>query len=459
MDIKPWHYAPARDIARAIRKREISSVEITSSLLQRIEALNPFLGALVTILSGSAVRRATKADDDLARGRCWGPLHGVPCTIKDTFETAGVRTTAGCRELCDYVPRRNAAVVDGLLSAGAIILGKTNTSALGREWQTYNELFGVTKNPWDLTRTPGGSSGGCAAAVSAGLSYVSIGSDLAGSIRIPAAFCGVYGHKTSRGLVSSAGQIPPFPGQCQSRDIPSVRGLFTRDPRDLRLVLRALNRPERNLNMLPGARRAHISDYRVGYIIDDSLCPVSGRSRSVLDDVIRALRSSGARLRYGWPSPKIVEQQRAVYQKLFSDGSMADNWRRLKNLLSGSRERRARARDIWQAYFETVDVFLMPASSVSAFPHDFSEPWYRRTIQTPEGPQMYLSLSFWTSFATLAGLPVTVAPVGLSNEGLPVGIQIMGSHFDDLTPIYFSERLAELIGGFQRPGITETNPF
>ena len=340
-------------------------------------------------------------------------------------------------------------MVDRLLSAGAVILGKTNTATLGREWQTYNDLFPVTRNPWDLERTSGGSSGGCAAAVAAGLSYAGIGSDLAGSIRIPAAFCGIYGHKTSRRLVPSTGQIPPLPGQSRSGETPSDRGLFSRDARDLRLVLESLIGSEKQL---PPARRTRISDYRVGYILDDPHFPVTGHVRKILEGLIETLRRAGVRLQRGWPCRGIVQQQSAVFRQLLHNPALAENWQRLKNLLSGDREHRTRARRIWQAYFETTDVFLLPAASVHAFPHDFTEPWYQRTINTPEGPQAYLNLSFWTSFATVAGLPATVAPAGLTRDGLPVGIQIIGPYYEDLTAIDFSARLAKLIGGFRPPG-------
>jgi amidase len=241
---QPLEFASAALVARAILAREISSTELIARLLRRIEDSNSHIHAIVTLLQDAALQRAREADEALARGQYWGPLHGVPCTLKDTFEMAGVRTTAGTEKLRDYVPTANSTVVDRLLAAGAIIVGKTNTPALGRDWQTYNSIFGTTNNPYDLQRTAGGSSGGCAAAVAAGFCCFSVGSDMGGSIRIPAAFCGVYGHKPSFGLIPSKGHIPSLPGKLPSPSSLGVRGPIARNPVDLALALQVLGGPD-----------------------------------------------------------------------------------------------------------------------------------------------------------------------------------------------------------------------
>ena len=470
-----WDFAGAWQVAEAIRKHLVSSVEITSNVLYRQQKLNPKINAIVTELGRLALDRAQKADAALARHENWGCLHGVPCTVRDTFETAGIRTTAGLRGLRDYIPRQNASVVTRLLAAGAVIVGKTNTSALGRDWQTYNDLFGVTNNPWDLTRTPGGSSGGCAAAVAAGLSYLSIGSDLGGSIRIPAAFCGVFGHKPSLDLVPSDGHIPPYPGRPRPRSSLGVRGPIARDPADLMLALEVLGRLEYKRRApsacaLPPARRSRISDYKIGFVLDDPLCRVAPEIVTTLYSVISELRRSGAKLQHGWPSPLIPQQQhkpyrclldglgvlrRETFHKTADRGSeiaraaTAPNWVTFKsNLFSGLRKRLA-ARQLWQDFFQTYDAFLLPTVFVPAFCHDHSEPWDQRWLQSPQGPQPYLGLAFWTSFATLAGLPATVAPVGFTKERLPIGIQIIGPYFQDATPIDLASRISHMLGGFQ----------
>ena len=189
----------------AIRSRSISSVELTTLMLDRIEKLGPTINAVVTVTKDAALERAKAADEALARKEQWGPFHGVPCTVKDTLETAGVRTTAGARFLAHYVPKRDAAVVERLKKSGAVLLGKTNTPLMAGDGQTFNDVFGTTNNPYDLKRSPGGSSGGSAAALAAGMTFLCIGSDLAGSIRAPAHFCGIYGHKPSLGVVPNRG--------------------------------------------------------------------------------------------------------------------------------------------------------------------------------------------------------------------------------------------------------------
>src|SRR5882724_3068833 len=205
-------FASALAAARAIRRGDVSSVELTTHLLGRIQQFNPKINAIVTLTAEAALERARAADEARARGEWWGPFHGVPCTVKDTFEVAGVTTTAGLPTLKSHVPARDAVVVARLRRAGAVVLGKTNVPPAAADWQSYNEVFGVSNNPWDLARTPGGSTGGGAAALAAGLTYLEPGSDLGGSIRVPAHFCGVYGHKPTLGVVPLRGHIPPPPG-------------------------------------------------------------------------------------------------------------------------------------------------------------------------------------------------------------------------------------------------------
>ena len=212
-------FRTATELAAALRAKEISSTELLDCYLGRIEELNPGLGAVVTLDADRARREAAEADRRLARGAAAGPLHGLPVTVKDCLETAGLRTTCGAPELAGYVPERDAEAVGRLRSAGAIIMGKTNLPAWASDCQSYNELFGTTNNPWDAGRTPGGSSGGAAAAVAAGLSALELGSDLGGSLRIPAAWCGVYTLKPSFGIIPVDGHIPPPPGMPAEVDI------------------------------------------------------------------------------------------------------------------------------------------------------------------------------------------------------------------------------------------------
>jgi amidase len=522
-------FASAGEAARAIRARAVSSVELTRHLLARIERYNPGINAIATLLAERALAQAQAADAALARGEWWGPFHGVPVTIKDTFEMAGVRSTAGVAALKDHVPPRDAAVVERLARAGAVIVGKGNVPPLAMDWQTTNELFGTTNNPWDLARTPGGSTGGDAAAIAAGLSYLAVGTDIGGSIRIPSHFCGVYGHKPSLNVVPNRGQIPPLPGVSEPPAELNVSGPLARSAADLRLALEVLGGPEGDAAKayrwsLPPARGSRLADYRIGFVLDSPLCPLSSEAGAVLSRAVDALAKAGARLHQGWPAGVDPQQQYDTYRFLLfsyvapflgpyqqdspdaastaatsaapppsrstaaaSAGARATNAG--PSAESGptgatgptgaagptstagehdhqaiiarataatypqrraASEQRMRARAGWQEYFQTHDLFLLPASFVPAFPHD-TRPTNQRTLATSSGPRDYMDLLFWISFATFTGLPATVAPAGRTRGGLPVGLQILGPYLEDATPIDFAGRLADVTGGFEAP--------
>jgi amidase len=483
-------FASALAAARAIRRGDISSVELTTHLLGRIQQFNPKLNAIVTLTAEAALERARAADDARARGEWWGPFHGVPCTIKDTFQTAGVRTTAGSPLFADHVPESDARVVARLRAAGAVILGKTNTPLLASDVQSYNDIFGTTDNPWDPSRTPGGSSGGEAAALAAGLSYLGVGSDIGGSIRTPAHFCGVYGHKPTLNVVPLRGHIPPPPGSPPGypQDL-AVAGPMARSAGDLRVALEVMGGPDDEAGAyrwtLPPSRGSRLSDYRIGFVLDDPFCPVSSDVGEVLGKAVEALRQAGANLEEGWPKGVLPTEQLATYAYLLaatfaylSPDEQVEQLRHLAASQPGSiRTRRAQAwtaphksfqfatlrrmaaRAMWQEYFRTHDAFLMPTAFAAAFPHDHSEAspglavvrHDSRVIATAEGPRPYAHMFSWISFATLTGLPATTAPVGLTRDGLPVGIQIIGPYLEDATPIDLASRLADVTGGFRAP--------
>lgn len=481
------HFASAQKAAHAIRTRLVSSVELTGHMLQRIGHFNARLNAVVTLLPDSAMDRAHQADEALARGECWGPFHGVPCTVKDTYETAGVRTTAGAPFLADYLPGEDAAIVARLKSAGAVILGKTNVPTMAADWQSYNEIFGTTNNPWDVTRTPGGSSGGEAAAVAAGLSFLGLGSDIGGSIRVPAHFCGVYGHKPSLDVIPLRGHIPPPPGVAPHPlamgvgELP-VAGPLARSAGDLKIALQAFGGPDSYDAVawrwtLPQPRSSRLADYRLGYVLDDPLCPVSAPVRDRLSNAVEALRRAGAQLEEGWPADINPAQQLETYQyMIFSAMAMfmrPEDVAQIRHTAATTGDPYARAMELavtaphavfaeanakrcaslaaWQRYFRTHDAFLTPVQFTPAFPHDQSLPMEARIVNAPEGNRRYMELLFWMTSATLNGLPATVAPVGLTPEGLPVGIQILGPFLEDATPIDIAGRLADVVGGFQPP--------
>lgn len=476
-------FASALDASHAIRSGQISSFELTTRMLARIGQNNGKLNAIVTLTADTALARARAADEARVRGQWWGAFHGVPVTIKDTYEVDGVRTTAGMPSLKDNVAPRDAVVVARLKRAGAVTLGKTNVPVAAADWQSYNPIFGQSNNPWDLARTPGGSTGGGAAALAAGLSYLEPGSDLGGSIRVPAHFCGVFGHKPTLDLVPMRGHIPPPPG------IPAgppstlpVSGPLARSASDLCAAMEVLGGPDdaeaRAYGWaLPAARRARLRDYRIGYVLDHPRCAVSPEVGAPLGAAVEALRKAGATLEEGWPPGVKVEEQydtyvfflMALYTPPARDEQL-DELRRLAAAQDGSYRakwaaaltatvrdyramdgRRRAARAIWQSYFRTHDVFLMPTAFVPAFPHDHGPNQLERVLATPAGPRPYLDMLFWISFASLAGLPATTAPVGLTRGGLPVGIQIVGPYLEDATPIDVAGRLSEVAGGFRPP--------
>jgi amidase len=480
-----FDFASAVTLARAIRARDVSSVEVTNRMLDRIQRFNPKLNAIITLAADMALARARASDEALARGELWGHFHGVPCTIKDTLETAGVRTTAGAPFLAKHVPTRDATVVERLRGAGAVMLGKTNVPFMAADWQSFNDVFGMTSNPWDLSRTPGGSSGGEAAALAAGLTYLSVGSDLAGSIRVPAHFCGIYGHKPTLGIVPRAGHIPPPPGGPPPPPSPlGGMGPLARSAGDLRAVLEVIAGPPDDETIayrwsLPPARGSRLADYRIGFVLDDRACPVAPDVGDVLATAIEALRKAGAHIEEGWPkgvapaeqfdtfsflvaalfrAPSIRADQMEELRKLAArqDGSLAAKdavavtTASLQQFQTAMLKRMA-ARAAWNDYFRVHDVFLMPTAFVTAFPHDRSMPQDLRRIATANGPREYAELRFWISFASLTGLPATTAPVGLTRGGLPVGIQIIGPYLEDATPIDVAARLADLVGGFRAP--------
>jgi len=482
MEPSDFVFNSALEVARAIQRGEISSLELTTHILERIERYNPVLNAVIKLLRNDSLNQARAADEALAKGEIWGALHGVPCTIKDTIEIANVITTAGSPDLAKHVPKKDAEVVERLRGAGPVFLGHTNVPLFAGDWQSYNVIYGTTNNPWDHDRTPGGSTGGGAAALAAGLSYLSIGSDIGGSIRIPAHFCGVYGHKPSINVVPMHGHIPPPPTvKLPPYDLPVV-GPLARSAADLKLALNIIGGPDSSDAIayswnLPPARGTRLKDYRIGYVLDDPLCPVTSDVKEVLSQAIDAFRKAGVVLEEGWPRgvKPLVQfdtylfllystyahdlqdnriddvRKQAAKKDEFYKSRLAQAWIAPHKHFQYANMARIRERTIWQNYFRTHDAFLLPTAFTSAFPHDHSEPFQDRILITGEGPRPYNDLLFWISFATMTGLPATTAPIGLTNDGLPVGIQIIGPYLEDATPIDIAGKLTDIIGGFQPP--------
>ena len=475
-------FLSAAEAANEIRKKNISSFELTKLIFDRIKKYDPEINAIILLLEEQALERAREADTALAKGENWGVFHGVPITIKDSFQIKGVVTTAGAPFLKDYVPDSDATAVARLKRSGAVILGHTNVPFMLSDHQSYNEIYGRTNNPWNLERTPGGSTGGGAAAVTAGLSYLSLGSDIGGSIRVPAHFCGIFGHKPTVDLISQRGHIPPVPGAppLPSTELP-VAGPLARSAEDLRLALSVCGGPDTPENVayswtLPEPRKKDLKQYKIKYIINHPDYPVSSEISPLMEQAIQEFKNHGLDIEEGWPENVNPVEQYFNYLYLLmgalSKGMPEEEIERMKAIPSSQRtpyqsrqiqaisdshiqydkmeSNRLKARMIWQKFFRDYDAFLLPTAIVPAFPHT-TIPWEERMLETPEGSRTYNDMLFWISFATHTGLPATTFPVGVSKTGLPVGMQVIGPFLEDATPIDIAGKLNEIMGGIPHP--------
>ena len=468
----------------SLRAREFSSRELLAHFLARGEAFNPGLRALVTLDAERALRRADEADAARARGESWGPLHGLPISVKDCFETQGLLTTAGSERLKAHVPERDAVAVARLKAAGAIVFAKSNTPTLAMDWQTYNPLFGTSNNPWDVARTPGGSSGGSAAAAAAGLAALELGSDIGGSIRIPSGWCGVFGHKPSWGIVPARGHVPGWPGALREDDI-NVVGPIARSAGDLALALDALAGPlpdrARAWRLeLPPPRHAELRAFRVAAWLDDATCPIDASVRERLAAAVEALRRAGVAVDEKARPDFELAHAFAVYLRLMlpitaavmrdadvaaihaaADRLAPDTNDVMSRFLREiglrhrdwilAHEERERLRARWADFFERYDVLLCPIAPVPAVRHDQREPMLARTVEVDGRARPYTDLLVWPGVIGVAHLPSTAAPVGRTREGLPVGIQIVAPWLEDRSALAFAAHLERLIGGFEAP--------
>ena len=473
----------ATRLAAAIRDREVGSRELLEHYLQRVERFNPQINAIVTLDVERARQRADAADAALARGDVWGPLHGVPMTVKDSIETAGVRTTSGAEIYAEHVPSQDAPAVSRLRAAGAVIFGKTNLPTLAMDVQSYNPLFGTTNNPWDTTRAPGGSSGGAAAALAAGLTGLELGSDIGGSIRNPAHYCGVYGHKPTHGIVPLRGHIPGPPGMLSDTDI-GVLGPLARSAEDLGLSLDVLAGPDTDRAMawrlqLPPPRRTSLREYRIAAWLDDPTCPVDRTVHDRLAGAVAALRTAGATVdETARPGFALADAHRDFLRLLYpvtTSGLPHEQFEQLVALANGlpyddgalarlvhfstlrhrtwlqTNEARERYRAQWAELFKRYDVLLCPITPTAAIPHDQSADPAARVIVVNGQERPYWDQIIWAGIIGMALLPATMAPVGRTPAGLPIGIQIVGPYLEDRTPIDFARRLTGVIGGFEPP--------
>ncbi|WP_350277147.1 amidase family protein [Kribbella sp. HUAS MG21] len=426
----------ALEIAERIRTGQVTSREVTEDLLARI-ANDTEVNAVVEV-GDDALAAADRADAMVTEGAPIGPLHGVPMTVKDCFDVAGMHTTWGNPAFAGNIADRDATVVQRLRRAGAVIVGKSNVHTMLADFgQTANEIYGRTNNPADLSRTPGGSSGGGAAALAAGLTYLEYGSDLVGSIRLPAAYCGVYGLRPTNGLVPLRGfDVPGTPYLPSELPNLSTIGPLARSAADLRTALQATAGPDAPYSYrLPPPRHTRLQDYRVGVVTDHPAAPVTGDVGDALSATIDRIARTGAKIVDNWPvdvdpneQAEDFGRQVELFFALHVDSDSELSLAELRDL----ERRRMTARQKWQRYFEDVDVFLCPTSFTVAFPHG----------ATTIAGQPYEAQVFWIAHASLTGHPALSMPIGHTPAGLPVGAQVIGPWHEDDTAITFAELLA-----------------
>lgn len=455
-------HAPAHVLAAAIRSRRISSTEVLEAHLARIHSCNPVLNAIVTLDEEGARRSARLTDESLARGEPGGPLAGVPFTLKDCHATAGVRTTAGFLPLADHVPEQDGMVAARLKAAGAILVGKTNVPPLAMSLRTENPIFGRTSNPWDMRCSPGGSSGGAAAAVAACLTPFDIGSDLCGSIRIPAHYCGVFGLKPTVGRLPVTGHIPPMPGTPRIDRRIAVVGPIARCVEDIALLCSVLAGPDGSDMEVPPVPwrkvpRRETRSLRIAFLPSFPGVPTSHAVVATVERMAKRLEAEGTKLERREPGASF-EEILSVWRDYFPLLAAA------MNELSGMKaakdfrpptlaewvcalDRREALMQSVEALFEEFDAFLCPAVIAPAFPHDTPAGYL------PVDGEMVASryVDHYLLPFTLTGHPALVVPAGLTDEGMPVGVQLVGRRFADEELLATATTVIEVIGGFTPP--------
>ncbi|MDP6692203.1 MAG: amidase [Alphaproteobacteria bacterium] len=474
-------FESATALAQKIREKEISARELADYYIDRIERLDGAVNAVPVRDFERAREAADMADQAQAAGRSLGPLHGLPMTIKEAYNIAGLPTTWGHPVFRDNVDRADAEVVKRLKAAGALFLGKTNVPINLADFQSYNEVYGTTNNPWDTTRTPGGSSGGSAAALAAGFCGLESGSDIGGSIRNPAHFCGVYGHKPTWGIVPPQGHA--LPGMVAPPDI-AVVGPMARSAKDLALAMEImagaepLNAPGWKLD-LARPKKETLSEFRVAIWADDPAAPVSaemadrvqslgdqlGKHGATVSDTARPgfnLEASWQTYMYmlcgvmaaGLPDEAFKGLQKAAEESAPDDTGFTATWARasVQHHTDWLRWNNLREtlRMAWRQFFNDWDILICPQMATTAFPHDHSD-IANRQIMVDQEAQLYFQQLFWAGLVTVSYLPSTVFPTGPGADGLPIGLQAVGAEFNDYGCIQFAHLVEREFGGFVAP--------
>jgi amidase len=481
-----WDFRSIGELAAALHARKVCATELLEHTIARIEALDQRFNAVVVRDFDRARDAAKAADAALARGVS-KPLLGIPITLKEAFNVAGLPTSWGYPQFWDFVPEEDALIVSRLKEAGAVIVGKTNLPVGLGDFQSYNEIYGTTNNPWDVGRSPGGSSGGSAAALAAGFGPLSVGSDIGGSLRVPAHFCGIYAHKPTFDLVPLRGYNPP-----SSRPLPGsgdlgVAGPMARCASDLLLGLDVIAGPDEVREgigyrlELPPSRHDHLSKFRVLVIDSHPLIPTSDAVRTAIARLTERIAGLGARVAHSSTLLPNLAESAGLYMKLLAAAKSTsvppDRYARVKDqaasmtgadrsfqterthgtimshrdwLINDATRRGLQMQ--WRSLFREWDVVIYPSAAIPAFKHDHSEPIEARHLDLDGRAYPFLDVCFtWADPASTCGLPATAVPIDHSSEGLPIGVQIIGPYLEDLTTINFARLLEREFGGFIRP--------
>ena len=480
-----WSFKTATELSAALAGKKVSAVELAQDAIGRIERHDGKINAICVRDFTRGLDAARAADASRARGET-GPLLGIPLTVKESYNVAGLPTTWGFPAQKDFVPSEDALSISRVKQAGGVILGKTNVPIGLGDWQSYNEIYGTTNNPYDLGRTPGGSSGGSAAALAAGYGPLSLGSDIGGSLRVPAFHCGVYAHKPTFALVPSRGHTPPpNPPLPFDRDL-SVIGPMARSAADLSLLLDVVAGPDpleagKGYRLaLPPSRHGELKNFRVLLIDTDPVMPTAASVRGAIEKLAADLGKAGVTVTRESPLlPDFAASSRLYMRMLMSflavsfapeiyagaqagaaqlaPGDTSLGTERLRGIALSHRDwlvadgARTRLRAQWRELFKSFDGVICPIMPTPAYPHDHSEDQEKRRINIDGKDYVYPDQLTWPGIATLPGLPATAIPIGFSPERLPVGVQIVGPWLEDRTPLKLAELIEREFGGFVPP--------
>lgn len=469
-------YSTASRMLEALRAREVSSVELIEMHNTRIEALNGSLNAIAVRTPELALEAASKADAAIARGEP-SALLGLPMTLKESTQTAALPQSAGIPDFKDFRPSANGPIARSVFAAGACLLGKTNIPLALMDWQADSPVYGRTNNPWSLDRTPGGSTGGGAAALAAGMTPLEIGSDIGGSIRVPAAYCGVYGHRPSATAVPREGGYPraalPNPGT-----VMSVQGPLARSAFDLELLFDVVTGPVLGEEMwhltVPPARRERLGDFRVAVMPALPWASASREMQAKVDDLTGFLAKKGTRVAEALPETDIDQYFLDYMRLLMVESSFGQSREQREANARGMAKddpvqnaqaegltldaaghimllnRREAVREAWRHFFQDWDVLIAPMTLDAAFRHQEGD-MRARTLVVDGDEVPYLRNIVYPMWAIYAGLPSTALPAGLNSAGLPLGLQAIGPNLEDRTTLRFAQLLEREWQGFQPP--------